>query len=589
YTVYKGMASSKQVEKYDVNRQIEMCENGNNLLRNITDLSVLEKKEAPVSDFFRSYNLTEFNAKIIVKPDDLKSFFDKKKKQESIMYLAPDRNQIYYSSYGDDGKNGKDIYYVTRTPSGDLSIPTRVSDVINTKYDEDYAFLHPSGNTLYFCSKGHNSMGGYDIFKSKWNKSTQSWGKPVNMDFAINTPDDDILFVSDEEDKSAYFSSKRESAEGNITVYKIKLDRKPLDLAIITGTLTKNVGDKIPTATITVTKILKNEVVGVFNTTAADGSYCLHLPNGGKFMFTVESAGLSKTSEVVTIPVQREIKPLKQEMALVNETGKDKVIIKNEFDAQVDSADLALAIQYIKEKASLEVSSAEEEITSVAVEETTSPPHPLTTSPPSSLPPVSNNDIIGIAYTDAKQTQKDANEMRKNSDAAQQLAEQKNNLSMQKYKEAQEVMKNAETITNQEEKMAQADKAANMRKYAEQLSKESAMSLTLSNQMNELAKEKQQQADAELKYAKELDNAIQSGASEKKMNELLAQKEELEKRSEKLDEPFPPDIGKAAEEKQTEASKALAKYIDLQQDVDDLQSESKRLRSEAEKTKNDVV
>src|SRR5206468_2400889 len=147
-------------------------------------------------------------AKLIVKPDELKTSTDKKKKDESLIYLAPDRNQIYYSSYGDDGKNGRDLYYVTRNSGGDLSKPTRVSDVINTKYDEDYAFLHPNGKTLYFCSKGHNSMGGYDIFRSEWDNSTQAWGKPVNMDFAINTPDDDILFISDAEDKSAYFSSK---------------------------------------------------------------------------------------------------------------------------------------------------------------------------------------------------------------------------------------------------------------------------------------------------------------------------------------------------------------------------------------------
>ena len=26
--------------------------------------------------------------------------------------------------------------------------------------------MHPDGKTLYFCSEGHNSMGGYDIFKA---------------------------------------------------------------------------------------------------------------------------------------------------------------------------------------------------------------------------------------------------------------------------------------------------------------------------------------------------------------------------------------------------------------------------------------
>lgn len=588
YTTYKSMASSKLIIQYDVERQIEMCENGKHLLKKITDLYVLEKKEVPQSDFFRSYNLTEYNAKIIVTPNELKTTFDKKQKKQDILYLSPDRNQIYYSSYGDDGKNGKDIYFVTRLPDGTLTVPTRLGETINTKYDEDYAFLHPNGKTLYFCSKGHNSMGGYDIFKSEWNDISQTWGKPVNMDFAISTPDDDILFISDADDKSAYFSSSRESREGSISVYKIKLDRKPLDVAIIKGKLINATGDGIARTTITVTKISKDEVVGVVNTNA-DGSYTLNVPNGGKFMFSVESEGFKKSSELVIIPTQQEIKTLKQEITLVNENSQDKVIIKNEFDAQVDSADMELAIQYIKEKALLEVSAAEEEITPVTEESTTSSTEIKTETQNNN--PVTNTDIIEIAYQDAKETQKDANELRRNSDAAQLLAVQKNDLSSQKYNEAKNLMQSAETVTNQSEKIAQVDKSTNLRKESETLSKEAALLLTLSNQMDEQAKAKQQQADAELKYAKDLDNALKGNASEKKINELLAQKEALDKKSESLktSAAISSELNKQAEDKQAEAGKSMAKYIDIQQDLEDLESEVKRLRGEAEKTKNDEV
>jgi WD40-like Beta Propeller Repeat len=602
YTTYKKIASSKQAETYEVDKQIEMCESGRRLLKNVTELSVLEKKEVPLTDFFRSYNLTEFNAKLIIKPQELKTPFDKKKKDESLMYLAPDRNQIYYSSYGPDGKNGRDLYFVIRSPEGELSKPTRVSDILNTKYDEDFPFLHPEGKTLYFCSKGHNSMGGYDIFRSEWNNSTQSWNNPVNMDFPINTPDDDILFISDTEGKTAYFSSKRESAEGAIAVYKIKLERKPLELAIIKGTLTKKTGDQQAKATIVVTKILKDEVVGVFNTNAADGSYMLNLPNGGKFLFSVEAEGFKKSSEVVVIPTQQEIKPMKQEIELVNENGQDKIIIKNEFDTQVDSADMETAAQYIKAKASLEVSPEEERIATTTAENTDSLkrentiPHPDTekglaeeSRKKKNPPSVTNKDIIDMAYQDAKETQKDASDLRRNSESAKKLSIQKNELALRKSKEALELINSAEAITNQEEKIAQEDKAKNLKIESETFAKESALSLTLSNQMDELANAKQQQADAELKYAKDLDNAIKSGANDKKMNELLTRKEELEKNSEVLNVTFPPDMSKQINAKQLEARSSMAKYLEIQQDVEDLQGEAKRLHSESEKTTNESV
>jgi hypothetical protein len=197
YKKFKTLAGSKAGVKYDVDRQIQMCENGKKLLRNIKDLVVLEKKELSRIDFYSSYNLEGFNAKIIVKPDEFKTSYDKKVGEKSVMYFEQGKDELYYSSYGENGKTGKDIYYKKRLPTGDWSKPLPVGYPVNTDYDEDFPFLHPNGNILYFCSKGHNSMGGYDVFKSMRNEVTGTWGKPINMDFSINTPDDDFLFVSD--------------------------------------------------------------------------------------------------------------------------------------------------------------------------------------------------------------------------------------------------------------------------------------------------------------------------------------------------------------------------------------------------------
>ncbi|MFH1004026.1 MAG: hypothetical protein V1781_00775 [Bacteroidota bacterium] len=631
YNKYKKIASSRQQEKYDVNRQIEMCANGKKLLKNITELSVLEKKEMTDADFFRSYNLTEFNSKLIVKPEDLLTSVDKKKKEQNIMYLAPNRNQIYFSSYGDDDKNGKDIFYVNRLPNGDLSKPIRLNATINTKYDEDFPFFHPNGTTLYFCSKGHNSMGGYDVFKSEWNG--KDWGKPVNMDFAINTPDDDILFVSDSTDHTAYFSSRREGTQGTITVYKILLERKPLNIAIIKGILVKKVGDEVPAAKITITDISKNEVVTVANSNNKDGSYSLTLPNGGKFMFAVESEGFKKSSELVVVPPQLELKPLKQQISLINENERDKIIIANNFEADIDSTDLLFALNFIKEKSLLEVNTIEEENTeitamdvssktSVKTKPTTKNKTPVEkTLPEENVMPeenvvkenteitavdvspktsaatktpvssVTNSDIIEMAYQDSKETQKDANELRKNANAAETYVKIKNEDAMAKHKEAEDILKNAEDITNQEEKNQQIDKANKLSKEEEQFSKEAAMSLVVSSQLNEQAKAKQEQADVELKFAKDFETAIKSNASEEYINKLLAKKEELQKQSETLKnaDDFAEALNKQAEEAQTTADKTMTKYLNAIQDVSDMQKETKRLRTEAEKQKKSTV
>lgn len=596
YNLFKILVPSRKVEKLDVPRQIEMCENGKSLLQNISDLSVLQKKEVPEADFFRSYDLSEFNAKIVIKPDELRTSIDKKKKEESVIYLAPNRNQIYFSSYGEDGKTGRDIYYVTRNPNGDLSKPIKLSDVINTRYDEDYPFLHPNGKILYFCSKGHNSMGGYDIFKSEWNNSTNSWGKPINMDFAINSPDDDILFISDADNKYAFFSSRRESATGNIVVFKIRIQRKPLSQALITGKLTKEFGDKTPNAKITVTKKSSDEVVGVVNTDPANGTYSINLPNGGDYLFTIEGDDFNKVSELVSIPSQQDIKPLKQYITISGENGQSSQMqISNKFESASDSTSEAVALQYIKSKASLDVTSADEETPSASDADTSSDSTSKETKTPASkkkhITPVTNVDIIQMSYQDAKETQKETNDLIRNADAAKLLSNKKNELSVQKNKDAEDMLKAADALTDQQAKMEKIDNATKLRKEGQTLSQESALSLTISNQLTEQARAKQIQADSELKYAKDIESAIKANASEKKMNELLARKEELERQGDSLktSDAISSTIEKRAQTKQLETKKAQMKYVDLQQDVEDLRSESKRLRDQAQNTKDEGV
>src|SRR5688500_4426140 len=136
------------------------------------------------------YNLKNFGGRLLLKPKEFKTAIDKKKKEKSVFYLPGKYDEIYYSSYGVDGKNGKDIYKTKKISERKWSKPENIGAPFNTKYDEDYPYMHPSGKIFYFCSKGHSSMGGYDVFKSVLDTATGLWSEPENLDFAINTPDD---------------------------------------------------------------------------------------------------------------------------------------------------------------------------------------------------------------------------------------------------------------------------------------------------------------------------------------------------------------------------------------------------------------
>lgn len=232
YNQFKEKAKKEDLKKYPADRQVQMCNSGKELIRYVSILNVEVNKIVKSKDFYYSYEIDDFGGKILVKPNENKSKVDKKKEKnsenKSLMFLSTELNVLYYSSYGENDKNGKDIYrQVKDNASGSWLPAENLGPVINTPFDEDFPYIHPDGQTLYFASKGHNSMGGYDIFKSTYDWATNTWSPPVNLDFPTNSPYDDYLYISDAKEDIAYFASNRETGMASVSVYRIKIDKNP--------------------------------------------------------------------------------------------------------------------------------------------------------------------------------------------------------------------------------------------------------------------------------------------------------------------------------------------------------------------------
>ncbi len=129
---------------------------------------------------------------------------------------------IYSSNFNSTNHDNSDLFVVTKTANG-WSEPKSLGSNINTEYDETSPFISTDGKTLFFSSNGHTSMGGFDVFKSFYDESTNSWSKPVNLGYPLNTPSDDIYFYySNEDNWSGYFSSYRRDGLGEKDIYKVQ-------------------------------------------------------------------------------------------------------------------------------------------------------------------------------------------------------------------------------------------------------------------------------------------------------------------------------------------------------------------------------
>ena len=118
-----------------------------------------------------------------------------------------------------------DIYVSNKLPNGEWSNPEKINGDINTDQAEDSPFLSKDEKTMYFSSKGHNSSGGYDIFKSELIDGV--WSSPEAMPIPYNSSGDDIYFTLSESEKYGYLSSNRLGGFGRMDIYRVQLTPIP--------------------------------------------------------------------------------------------------------------------------------------------------------------------------------------------------------------------------------------------------------------------------------------------------------------------------------------------------------------------------
>ena len=131
-------------------------------------------------------------------------------------------SSIFFFVRKDKLETTSDIFMVKKLPNGQWGSPQKLPEQINTPYNEDFPYLAPDGVTFYFASEGHNSMGGYDIFKSIFDPETGKFTPAENLGYPINSIDDDMGICVTKNKKIAYVSAYRPTGYGDLDIYRIK-------------------------------------------------------------------------------------------------------------------------------------------------------------------------------------------------------------------------------------------------------------------------------------------------------------------------------------------------------------------------------
>lgn len=219
--------------------------------------------------------------------------------------MSEDSKTIYFSSNRPGGYGGKDLYRVIQFNNGDWSLPQNMGPVINTPFDEDGPFIHPDGVTLYFSSKGHKTMGGYDIFKSVLDMGAEVeyvgqpaiWSEPENLGYPINSTDDDIYFVLSTDGERGYYSSEKPNGFGGQDIYLIRMPgTEAKSLVVIKGAVTDT--DNTPLrAMITLAEEESGNMEGLYNSNVKTGKYLMVVALDKKYNMVVSAEGYKSYTE----------------------------------------------------------------------------------------------------------------------------------------------------------------------------------------------------------------------------------------------------------------------------------------------------
>lgn len=141
--------------------------------------------------------------------------------KEISAFETTDGRQLFISSDRPGGVGKADLYVCDKNLEGGWGEPKLLSDVVNTIYDEEGPFYITESNTLYFSSKGHKGMGGYDLYRTQYNPENDTWSEPQNLGYPINSADDDLYFTMASDGKTGYYATFKEDSRGENDIYRI--------------------------------------------------------------------------------------------------------------------------------------------------------------------------------------------------------------------------------------------------------------------------------------------------------------------------------------------------------------------------------
>ena len=191
--------------------KIKKAENAAHLLSRVEDIAIIDSVVVNKEEFLKYY---KFNSELgTLSQQSIK--INGRKKADKIKYTTQRQDRVYFS----DTIKGNLNIFTSYKLLDSWTQPVSISEIINSNSNENYPFLLADGVTVYYASDGENSIGGYDLFITRYNPTTDSYLAPENIGMPFNSPFNDYMMVIDEQRKLGWFATDRYQPAGKVMIY----------------------------------------------------------------------------------------------------------------------------------------------------------------------------------------------------------------------------------------------------------------------------------------------------------------------------------------------------------------------------------
>ena len=225
YTRFEQVATRHELKDYNIKHLIHTCRTAKKITSNYNPYEVIHVTFMDLRDSLQFTQVKMKGGTLQRKPARYFQQGEQSDGLSSLMFMPshPVRGDyLYYAGYDRRGKGGLELFRARRTAGKKWGEPEEIKG-LNSDMDELLPYFDPIEDDLYFASNGREGIGGFDLYKSHYDRERDQWSEPINLGFPINSAMDEYLLLPGSDLGMMMFFSSRQGTDSTVAVYRVHI------------------------------------------------------------------------------------------------------------------------------------------------------------------------------------------------------------------------------------------------------------------------------------------------------------------------------------------------------------------------------